>query len=129
MKRRRFANHYTYTGRRFDSETGLYYYRNRYYDAQLGRFVSRDPAGYEGSEWNLYEYCASDPILRTDPSGLSAAEFAACVLRETRECSNEMGHYDYRVWACSIPCFIGEELWWTWGCDKVESHIPHFLVG
>ena len=64
------ANPYTFTGRRFDEETGLYYYRNRYYHAQLGRFVSRDPIGYEGSEWNLYEYVASNPLVATDPLGL-----------------------------------------------------------
>ena len=44
------SNPYTYTGRRFDIESGLYYYRNRYYDAGLGKFVNRDPIGYVGSE-------------------------------------------------------------------------------
>ena len=39
-------NPYTFTGRRFDDETGLYYYRNRYYHAEMGRFVSRDPLQY-----------------------------------------------------------------------------------
>ena len=37
------ANPYTFTGRRFDEETGIYQFRYRYYHAQLGRFVSRDP--------------------------------------------------------------------------------------
>jgi RHS repeat-associated protein len=50
------SNPYTYTGRRLDFESGLYYYRNRYYHAQMGRFVSRDPIGYAGGSWNLYEY-------------------------------------------------------------------------
>ena len=45
-----YANVYTYTGRQLDTETGLYYYRHRMYHAQLGRFCSRDPIGYEGSE-------------------------------------------------------------------------------
>jgi site-specific recombinase XerD len=39
------ANPYTFTVRRLDEETGLFYYRNRYYHAQLGRFVTR------GSGW------------------------------------------------------------------------------
>ena len=63
-------NPYTYTGRRFDDETGLYYYRNRYYHAELGRFVSRDPLAYWGSKWNLYEYTSSIPTTRLDPYGL-----------------------------------------------------------
>lgn len=42
------GNHYLFTGRRLDPETGLYYFRNRYYSAELGRFVSRDPMGETG---------------------------------------------------------------------------------
>jgi len=63
-----FGNAYTYTGRRFDSETEIYYYRNRYYHAQLGRFCSRDPLGYVDG-WNLYEYVKSKPIDYVDPTG------------------------------------------------------------
>jgi RHS repeat-associated protein len=40
------GNSYTFTGREFDAETGLYHFRNRYYHAQLGRFVTRDPIAY-----------------------------------------------------------------------------------
>jgi len=63
------ANPYSFTGRRSDDETGLYYFRNRYYGWHVGRFVSRDPIGYEGSEWNLYEYVGGTPLTRTDPIG------------------------------------------------------------
>ena len=65
-----FANDYLYTGRRLDEETGLHYYRNRHYDARLGRFVSRDPIGYWGSAWNLYEYVSAAVTIRVDPFGL-----------------------------------------------------------
>lgn len=65
-----YASSYTYTGRRFDQETGLYQYRNRYYHAQLGRFTKRDPIGFEGSKWNLYEYVTSRPTIASDPLGL-----------------------------------------------------------
>ena len=41
-----YANVYTYTGRQLDTETGLYYYRARFYAAQLGRFIRRDPLKY-----------------------------------------------------------------------------------
>ena len=63
-------NSYTYTGRRYDKETGFYYYRNRYYHAQLGRFVNRDPIGYIGSQWNLYEYVGGNSFAYVDPYGL-----------------------------------------------------------
>ncbi len=63
------ANAVAFTGRRFDSETGLFYYRNRMYHAQLGRFASRDPIGYRGSI-NLYQYVESSPLSFLDPLGL-----------------------------------------------------------
>lgn len=41
-----YGNSLTFTGRRLDSETGLYYFRARYYSSELGRFIGRDPLGY-----------------------------------------------------------------------------------
>ena len=41
------GNPYFFTGRRFDTETGLYYYRARYYDPAIGRFLQPDPIGYD----------------------------------------------------------------------------------
>ncbi|HUT10912.1 MAG TPA: RHS repeat-associated core domain-containing protein, partial [Thermoguttaceae bacterium] len=59
-----------YTGRRLDAETGLYYYRARYYHAQLGRFNGRDPIAYGGGDENLYRYVGNSPTNAVDPSGL-----------------------------------------------------------
>jgi RHS repeat-associated protein len=60
---------FLFTGREFDPETGLYYYRARVYSASLGRFLQRDPAGFM-SGLNAYEYCESSPATLVDPSGL-----------------------------------------------------------
>lgn len=57
-----------YTGRWLDAETGLYYYRARYYSADLGRFLQTDPIGY-GDGLNIYAYTGNEPISRDDPSG------------------------------------------------------------
>ena len=63
------SNRFQYTTREFDSESGLYYYRARYYDPTAGRFVREDPA-----EWheglNFYTYVGNSPIGFTDPTGL-----------------------------------------------------------
>ena len=64
---------FTYTGREFDQETGLYYYRARYYDAKAGRFITRDPIGFEGGDVNLYVYTGNNPINYVDPEGLAAS--------------------------------------------------------
>jgi RHS repeat-associated protein len=70
------ANTTTYTGRSLDTETGLYYYRNRYYHAQLGRFVSRDPIGFLGGT-NMYEFVNCRPNIFVDPMGLNPNQFGA----------------------------------------------------
>ena len=62
-------NEYLYTGRRLDPETHLQLNRNRFYIPPLGRWLTRDPIGYEGSQWNLYEYVNSMPTVSFDPSG------------------------------------------------------------
>jgi len=67
------ANPYLFTGRRLDAETGLYYYRNRYMDTELGRFIQRDPLGVwtdATSLGNGYLYASSRPNVATDPFGL-----------------------------------------------------------
>jgi len=58
-----------YTGRENDGATGLYYYRNRYYLPQLGRFISQDPIGLRGGT-NYYAYVGGNPISTSDPLGL-----------------------------------------------------------
>ena len=60
---------YTYTGRREDAESGLMYYRNRYYDTELGRFINRDPIGYAAGDENLYRYVGGNPVGWVDPDG------------------------------------------------------------
>jgi RHS repeat-associated protein len=65
-------NPYTYTGREFDAETGLYYYRARYYDPRTGRFLQKDPLGFDNGSntLNLYVYSNDNPLRYTDPRGL-----------------------------------------------------------
>lgn len=64
-------NPYTYTGREYDTESGLYYYRSRYYDPQAGRFIQEDPIHFLGG-YNVYRYAANSPLNLYDPFGLDS---------------------------------------------------------
>jgi len=62
------TNQLRYTGREEETATGLYYYRARYYDPGLGRFLSEDPLGFEAGI-NFYAYVSNDPVNANDPTG------------------------------------------------------------
>jgi uncharacterized protein (TIGR02594 family) len=64
-------NPYRYTGRECDTDD-LYYYRARYYDPTIGRFITPDPIGFLGGDTNFYRYVGNDPVNFVDPSGLVA---------------------------------------------------------
>ena len=68
---------FLFTGQRFDPETGLYYYRARYYSPSLGRFLQTDPVGYK-DDLDWYAYVGNDPTNKTDPTGKDACDI--CVL-------------------------------------------------
>jgi RHS repeat-associated protein len=95
------GNPYTYTGREYDPESGLYFYRARYYDAGVGRFLSADPillprlsqdsyTSEISAEWKLpeliqvphllqpYAYVNNNPINNFDPNDEQIAESIAC---------------------------------------------------
>ncbi|MFJ2331791.1 RHS repeat-associated core domain-containing protein, partial [Pseudomonas helleri] len=67
--RENIRNPLRFQGQYFDTETGLHYNRYRYYDPQVGRFISKDPIGFAGG-LNVYAY-APNPVGWVDPFGLS----------------------------------------------------------
>jgi RHS repeat-associated protein len=62
---------FTYTAREYDYATGMCFYRARYYDSKVGRFVTKDPIGFKGGI-NQYAYVENNPVNLTDPSGLKS---------------------------------------------------------
>src|ERR1700758_4323966 len=64
------TNPFRYTARESDTETGLYYYRARYYDPNIGRFLSEDPAGFR-ADVDFYRYVHNRSVDFVDPSGLN----------------------------------------------------------
>ncbi len=63
-------NPFRFTGREWDAESGLYYYRARYYDPQIGRFLSQDPLHLVTAGTHGYAYAGNNPLRNVDPSGL-----------------------------------------------------------
>jgi RHS repeat-associated protein len=59
-----------FAGGLLDDDSGLTHFGSREYDAMIGRWISRDPIGFEGGDANLYAYAFNDPINITDPTGL-----------------------------------------------------------
>ena len=59
-----------YTGRFLDDDTGLQWNLNRWYDPEVGRWVSEDPIGFAAGDPNLYRYTGNSPAVFVDPSGL-----------------------------------------------------------
>ena len=66
-------NPFRYRGYYYDTETDLYYLQTRYYDPEVGRFISQDDVSYLAPDningLNLYAYCGNNPVMATDPTG------------------------------------------------------------
>jgi len=62
------GNRYLFQGREYDSQTGLYYFRARWYSPEAGRWLSKDPIGISGG-LNLYAFCDNNPVNFVDPMG------------------------------------------------------------
>ena len=99
---------YTYTGREFDSESGLYYYRARYHISVLGRFVSEDPIGFRGGI-NLYAYVGNNPVNLIDPHGLSP-ECPDCVEKCLRDNYGDLADYALKASIFGLTSAAGLEL-------------------
>lgn len=93
---------YSFTGREWDPEVSLYYYRARYYDSRTGRFVSEDPLKWkEGT--NFFLYVHGNPVIWVDPSG------KACC---PKDCPS--GNWFYNA-GFGAQVSLGRGGSWSWG--------------
>jgi RHS repeat-associated protein len=76
------TNPFRYTGREFDQETGIYYYRARYYGQNIGRLNSEDPLRFTAGV-NFYAYTWNNPANYSDPFGLCPPRVANHITCDT----------------------------------------------
>jgi RHS repeat-associated protein len=99
-----YDNPFRYCGEYFDEETGFYYLRARYYDPDIRRFISEDPAR-DGLNW--YVYCANNPIVFFDPWGLDAiiinsSDSAKGAGHMSALVQDENGNWFYYFWGGNV---------------------------
>src|SRR5262249_23211481 len=63
------GDRYKWTGREFDSESGLQYNRARYYNPLTGQWTTEDLLGFSAGDSNLHRYAGNNVANATDPSG------------------------------------------------------------
>ncbi|PHR52486.1 MAG: hypothetical protein COA47_17795 [Robiginitomaculum sp.] len=109
------GNPFRYTGRRLDAETGLYYYRARYYSPAIGRFLQTDPIGY-GDGLNWYAYVQNDPLSLVDTYGTEATTIEEIVVtaKPTSRPSPSFGGFQIVrfVFGSSTPLGVVMQVMW-----------------
>lgn len=115
------ASGYAFTGRELDAESGLLYYRARYYDPKLGRFISEDPIGLEDGP-NVYTYVKDNPITRRDPEGLAQACWDALTITGVTSCNIQIIKIEGAGFG--RPCLFGGTIRDTDLCQFLKTKSP-----
>ena len=119
------TNAYLYTGQQFDSLTGLYSLRARYYDPLVGRFLSRDDFAYNNLsplELNRYVYTANNPINNIDPTGNQAfVEYQARHQEELAAHPALQSLGETTASSLEGPVYAGRAKWYYQFLSRAES--------
>jgi RHS repeat-associated protein len=85
-----------FTGQERDAESGLDWFKTRYYGSALGRFTSPDPIGImkqkllDPQQWNMYGYARNNPLRFTDPTGMYVANCGG----DVKNCDKQIKNFD-----------------------------------
>jgi RHS repeat-associated protein len=125
-----FSIRTSYTGRESDATLGLHHFRARWMSPIAGRFLGRDPIGFNGSPFDLYEYVKGHPLVERDPMGLNRctdlcdAAAAIWFVLATAACINAALHCHILLWcpplaqACLFAAAM-ECVYFNLGCAVV----------
>ena len=86
---------YGFIGRELDTETELYYYRSRYYNPGMGRFIGEDSVGFGGGDANLYRYVGNSPVNGVDTSGTTSFPLQVLLQLSQRGSENRQVYTGY----------------------------------
>ncbi len=101
-----------YAGKQFDEVTRLQLHLNRWYDPNLGKWISQDPIGFAGGDANLYRYAGNGPTNAKDPFGLASGD--------------EWDSWNPGVWAGNWSG--GVYGWWAYGGSNVKADVAIRLL-
>jgi RHS repeat-associated protein len=126
------GNPYYFTGRNYDAETGLYYYRTRYLDPRAGRFTTRDTIGIWGdrsNQGNGYTYVGNRPTSAADPSGVGVypVDYNGASYGEPSEIEWDFGDGEKNIYPTDFEgASYGEpsEIEWDFGDSDKEGVYP-----
>ena len=116
-----------FTGREYDPDTGLSWYRARWYDPSLGRFLSEDPSGFDGGDLNLTRYVGNSPWNYSDPSGMvrvspTSAVFGSSGTYVRQETAQEKAGDLFAPWDPRASLSVGNALsTWATRLDQVAG--------
>jgi RHS repeat-associated protein len=118
-------NHYKFTGKERDSESGLDNFGARYNASSLGRFMSPDPIGImrqklsDPQQWNMYAYTRNNPLRFMDATGMSNTD--------NTDCSTKLGRCSRKIETNIQPCYYQCQRWTEnqyWAQNKKTSWWP-----
>jgi RHS repeat-associated protein len=122
------GDRYKWTGREFDSETGLQYNRARYYLPGAGRWTTQDPIAFRAGDSNLYRYVNNGPTNDVDPSGLSVDVWFYYYLPkkppEHVEVTRINGHFGVKAFAVLDGQWYGSAVAELWLEDSEKKALP-----
>ncbi|MFN6131247.1 MAG: RHS repeat domain-containing protein [Planctomycetota bacterium] len=106
---------YSYTGREWDATLGLHHFRARWMSPSAGRFLGRDPIGYRGSPFDLFEFLESHPSTAIDPYGTACSQpptlnpivcVPLCILEAAQACGEDVAcQLGYTYMCIFTRCF------------------------